>query len=176
MPIYELDGQAPDLPETGRYYIADTAVVIGRVRLWADASVWFGAVLRGDNEWIELGEGSNIQESCTLHTDIGAPLTIGPQCTIGHNVVLHGCTVGANTLVGIGAIILNGARIGRNCLVGAGAVITERKEFPDNSMIIGAPARAHRSLDEAAVKQLTGAAEWYVQRWQQYAKGLRRIG
>jgi len=176
MPIYELEGQAPDLPETGRYYIADSAVVIGRVRLLADTSVWFGSVLRGDNEWIELGEGSNIQENCTLHTDIGFPLTIGPQCTIGHNVVLHGCSIGANTLIGIGAIILNGARIGRNCLVGAGAVVTERKEFADNLLIIGAPARAHRSLDEAAVTQLIGAADWYVQRWQQYAKGLKRIG
>jgi carbonic anhydrase/acetyltransferase-like protein (isoleucine patch superfamily) len=176
MPIYELEGQAPDLPETGRYYIADSAVVIGRVRLLADTSVWFGSVLRGDNEWIELGEGSNIQENCTLHTDIGFPLTIGPQCTIGHNVVLHGCSIGANTLIGIGAIILNGARIGRNCLVGAGAVVTERKEFADNLLIIGAPARAHRSLDEAAVKQLTWSADWYVQRWQQYAKGLKRIG
>src|ERR1700730_6824067 len=176
MSIYELDGQAPDLPDAGRYYIADNAVVIGRVRLWANTSVWFGWVLRGDNEWIELGEGSNIQESCTLHTDIGFPLTIGPQCTIGHNVVLHGCTVGANTLIGIGAIILNGARIGRNCLVGAGAVITERKEFAYKSLIIGAPARIHRSLDEAAVQQLTWAADWYVQRWQQYAKGLKQIG
>jgi carbonic anhydrase/acetyltransferase-like protein (isoleucine patch superfamily) len=176
MPIYELDGQAPDLPEAGGYYIADNAVVIGRVRLLADTSVWFGSVLRGDNEWIEVGEGSNIQENCTLHTDVGFPLTVGPQCTIGHHVVLHGCTVGANTLIGIGAIILNGAKIGRNCLVGAGAVITERKEFADNSLIIGAPARAQRSLDEAAVKQLTWAADWYVQRWRQYAKGLKRIG
>jgi carbonic anhydrase/acetyltransferase-like protein (isoleucine patch superfamily) len=176
MSIFELDGQAPELPDAGRYYIADNAVVIGRVRLLADASVWFGSVLRGDNEWIELGAGANVQENCTLHTDIGFPLTIGPQCTIGHHVVLHGCTVGANTLIGMGAIILNGARIGRNCLVGAGAVITERKEFADNSLIIGAPARAIRSLDEAAVKQLTWAADWYVQRWQQYAKGLKRIG
>jgi carbonic anhydrase/acetyltransferase-like protein (isoleucine patch superfamily) len=176
MAIYELDGQAPELPESGRYYIADSAAVIGRVRLLANASVWFGSVLRGDNEWIELGSGSNVQENCTLHTDADFPLTIGPQCTIGHNVVLHGCTIGQNTLVGIGAVVLNGARIGRNCLVGAGAVVTERKEFPDNSLIIGAPARAQRTLDEAAVKELTFGADWYVQRWQQYAKGLRRIG
>src|SRR5580693_5213433 len=112
MAIYELDGQAPELPESGRYYIADSAAVIGRVRLLANASVWFGSVLRGDNEWIELGSGSNVQENCTLHTDDDFPLTIGPQCTIGHNVVLHGCSIGENTLVGIGAVVLNGARIG----------------------------------------------------------------
>jgi carbonic anhydrase/acetyltransferase-like protein (isoleucine patch superfamily) len=176
MPIYELDGQAPDLPADGRYYIADTAVVIGRVRLLAEASIWFGSVLRGDNEWIEVGERANVQESCTFHTDMGFPLTIGPQCTIGHNVVLHGCTIGANSLVGMGAIVLNGAKIGRNSLVGAGALVTEGKAFPDNSLIVGSPARALRTLDENAISGITGASDWYVQRWQQYTKGLRRIG
>jgi carbonic anhydrase/acetyltransferase-like protein (isoleucine patch superfamily) len=176
MPIYELDGQAPDLPEAGRCYIADTAVVIGRVRLCLDASIWFGCVLRGDNEWIEVGERSNVQESCTFHTDMGFPLTIGPQCTIGHNVVLHGCTVDANSLIGMGAIVLNGARIGRNSLVGAGALVTEGKEFPDNSLIVGSPARAVRTLDEKTIAGVTGASDWYVQRWQQYSKGLKRIG
>jgi carbonic anhydrase/acetyltransferase-like protein (isoleucine patch superfamily) len=176
MAIYELDGQSPELPEGGRFYIADSAVVLGRVRLFADASVWFGSVLRGDNEWIELGEGTNVQENCTLHTDIGFPLTIGPRCTIGHNAVLHGCRIGEGSLVGIGAIVLNGASVGRNCLVGAGTVITERKEFPDNALIIGAPARVQRTLDEAALKLLRWSSDWYVQRWQQYAKGLRRIG
>jgi len=175
MPIYELDGQSPDLPADGRYYIADTAVVIGRVRLLAEASIWFGSVLRGDNEWIEVGERSNVQESCTFHTDMGFPLTIGPQCTIGHNVVLHGCTIGTNSLVGMGAIVLNGARIGRNSLVGAGALVTEGKAFPDNSLIVGSPARALRMLDEKAIGGVTGASDWYVQRWQQYAKGLRRL-
>jgi carbonic anhydrase/acetyltransferase-like protein (isoleucine patch superfamily) len=175
MPIYELDGQGPELAE-GRCFVADTAVVIGRVRLKPDASVWFGSTLRGDNEWIELGERSNIQENCTAHTDIGFPLSIGADCTIGHNVVLHGCRIGENSLIGMGAILLNGATIGRNCLVGAGALVTEGKSFPDNSMIIGTPARAIRTLDAAAIKQLTGAADWYVQRWRQYAKGLKRVG
>ena len=176
MPIYEIDGQAPEFPPDSQYYIADTAVVIGRVRLKAEASVWYGAVLRGDNEWIELGERSQVQDNCTLHTDPGFPLTIGRDCVIGHNVVLHGCTVGDNSLIGMGAILLNGAKIGRNSLVGAGALVTEGKEFPDNSLIVGSPARAMRTLDEAAVKRLTGASDWYVKRWQQYAKGLERIG
>ena len=176
MAIYQLDAEHPDLPADQRYWVAESAAVIGRVRLKTDASVWFGCVLRGDNDWIELGERSQIQDNSTLHTDPGFPITIGPDCVIGHNVVLHGCSIAANSLIGMGAIVLNGAKIGRNCLVGAGAVVTERKEFPDNSLIIGAPARANRSLDEAAVKQLTWAADWYVQRWQQYAKGLKQIG
>ena len=176
MPIYELDGQAPELPAEGRYYIADTAVVIGRVRLLAEASIWWGSVLRGDNEWIEVGERSNIQESCTLHTDMGFPMTIGPDCTIGHNVVLHGCTIAAGSLIGMGATVLNGARIGPRSLVGAGALVTEGKEFPPNSLIVGAPARAVRTLDEKAANSVSFAAEWYVKRWNQYAKGLKRIG
>jgi carbonic anhydrase/acetyltransferase-like protein (isoleucine patch superfamily) len=176
MPIYELDGQRPELPAAGQFYIADTAVVIGRVRLKTNASIWYGSVLRGDNEWIEIGEGSNVQESCTLHTDMGFPLTVGPQCTVGHNVVLHGCSIAENSLIGMGAILLNGAKIGRNCLVGAGALVTEGKEFADNSLIVGSPARAIRTLDEVAIGRLTWAADWYVKRWQQYAKGLKRIG
>ena len=176
MPIYALDDETPDLPDGGHYFIADTAVVIGRVRLKRDASVWFGSTLRGDNEWIEVGERSNVQENCTFHTDQGYPLTIGAACTIGHNVVLHGCTIAENSLIGMGAIVLNGAKIGRNCLVGAGALVTEGKTFPDNSLIVGSPARAVRSLDGDAVQRLTGASDWYVKRWQQYAKGLRRIG
>lgn len=175
MPIYELDGQGPDFPGEGRYFIAPTAVVIGRVRLKADVSIWFGSVLRGDNEWIEIGERSNVQESCTFHTDMGFPLTIGPGCTIGHNVVLHGCAIAENTLIGMGAILLNGARIGRNSIVGAGALVTEKKEFPDNSLIVGSPARAVRALDEKALALITDSADWYVQRWQQYAKGLKLI-
>ena len=175
MAIYALDGQKPDLPPVGDYYIADTAVVIGRVRLKPGASIWFGSTLRGDNEWIEVGEGSNVQENCTFHTDMGYPLTIGAACTIGHNVILHGCTIGEKSLIGMGAILLNGAKIGRNSLVGAGALVTEGKEFPDNSLIVGSPARAIRTLDEAAVKRFNGASDWYVKRWQQYAKGLERI-
>ena len=176
MAIYELDGQAPELADDGRCWVAETAVVIGRVRLKQDASVWWGSVLRGDNEWIEVGERTNIQESCTLHTDMGFPMVIGADCTIGHNVVLHGCTIAAGSLIGMGAVVLNGAKIGPRSLVGAGALITEGKEFPENSLIVGAPARAVRTLDENAAKSVSLAAEWYVKRWNQYSKGLRRIG
>jgi len=176
MAIYELDGQAPDLAADGRFFVAETAVVIGRVRLRTDASVWFGSVLRGDNEWIEVGERSNVQESCTFHTDPGYPLVIGPRCTIGHNVVLHGCTVGENSLIGMGAILLNGARIGKNSIVGANALVTEGKEFPENSLIVGSPARAIRTLDEKALANIAGASDHYVARWQQYKQGLKRIG
>src|SRR5689334_18959383 len=176
MPIYRLEGQAPEFPPEGEFYIAETAVLIGRVRLKAEASVWFGAVLRGDNEWIELGERSQIQDNATLHTDPGFPLTIGPDCVIGHNVILHGCTIGANSLVGMGAILLNGARIGDNCLVGAGALITEGKSFPERSLIVGAPARAVRTLDDAAIKAIAAGADIYVRRFKQYANGLKPIG
>ncbi len=176
MAIYELDGVAPELPADGRCWIADSASVIGRVRLKSDASVWFGSVLRGDNEWIELGERSQIQDNSTLHTDPGFPLTIGEDCVIGHNVVLHGCTIASNSLIGMGAIVLNGARIGKNCLVGAGALITEGKAFADNSLIVGAPARAVRSLDDEAMQEIARGADIYVRRWQHYAKGLKRIG
>jgi carbonic anhydrase/acetyltransferase-like protein (isoleucine patch superfamily) len=176
MAIFELDGEAPEVPPDGRYWIADSATVIGRVRLKTDASVWFGSVLRGDNEWIEIGERSQIQDNATLHTDPGFPLSIGDNCVIGHNVVLHGCTIAPNSLVGMGAIVLNGARIGRNCLVGAGAVVTEGKAFEDNSLILGAPARAIRALDEDSAQAIARAADIYVRRWQQYANGLRRIG
>jgi carbonic anhydrase/acetyltransferase-like protein (isoleucine patch superfamily) len=176
MPIYELDGQAPEFPGEGNYWVAETATLIGRVRLKKDASVWFGAVLRGDNEWIELGERSQIQDSATLHTDPGFPLVIGSNCVIGHNVILHGCTVGDESLIGMGAIMLNGAKVGRNCLVGAGAMITEGKIFPDNSLIVGAPARVIRTLDEKAADMIRRGADIYVRRWQQYAKGLKRIG
>jgi carbonic anhydrase/acetyltransferase-like protein (isoleucine patch superfamily) len=176
MPIYELDGQAPEFPAGGRYWVAESATLIGRVRLKADASVWFGAVLRGDNDWIELGERSQVQDNATLHTDPGFPLTIGANCVIGHNVILHGCTVGDESLIGMGAIMLNGAKVGRNCLVGAGAVVTEGKTFPDNSLIVGAPARVIRTLDQKAVAMIREGADIYVRRSRQYAKGLKRIG
>jgi carbonic anhydrase/acetyltransferase-like protein (isoleucine patch superfamily) len=175
MPIYELDGQRPELPARGRYWIAETAVLIGRVRLLDDASVWFGAVLRGDNEWIELGVRSQIQDNCTLHTDPGFPMVIGRECVIGHNVVLHGCTIGDNSLIGMNAVVLNGAKIGRNSIVGANALIAEGKEFPDNSLIVGSPGRVVRTLDDKAKAAIAAGADIYVRRSQQYAQKLRRI-
>jgi carbonic anhydrase/acetyltransferase-like protein (isoleucine patch superfamily) len=175
MPIFELAGERPEFPADGQYWIAETAVVIGRVRLKSEASVWWGAVLRGDNEWIELGERSQIQDNATLHTDPGFPLTIGRGCVIGHNVVLHGCTVGDGSLIGMGAILLNGARIGANSIVGAGAVVTEGKTFPDNSLVVGAPARVIRQLDEKAAELIANGADIYVRRWKHYAGALRRI-
>jgi carbonic anhydrase/acetyltransferase-like protein (isoleucine patch superfamily) len=176
MPIYELDGQAPDLPGEGNYWVAETAVLIGRVRLKPEASVWYGAVLRGDNEWVELGTRSQIQDNCTLHTDPGFPLTVGDDCVIGHNVILHGCTIADRSLIGMGAIVLNGAKIGQNCVVGAGSVVTEGKSFPDNALIVGAPARAIRTLDDKAAAMIRAGADNYVQRWKHYSKALKRIG
>jgi carbonic anhydrase/acetyltransferase-like protein (isoleucine patch superfamily) len=176
MPIYELDGQRPEFPGEGDYWVADTATLIGRVRLKKDASVWFGSVLRGDNEWIELGERSQIQDNSTLHTDPGFPLVIGSNCVIGHDVMLHGCIVGDECLIGMGAIVLNGAKIGRNSLVGAGAVVTEGKTFPENSLIVGAPARVLRPLDEKLSASIRKGADIYVRRFKQYAKGLKRVG
>ncbi|MGB6535442.1 MAG: gamma carbonic anhydrase family protein [Xanthobacteraceae bacterium] len=175
MPIYSLAGQMPDLPPAGRYYVAGGAVVVGKVRIKAGASVWFGAVLRGDNEWIEIGERTNVQDNCTLHTDPGFPLTLGSGCTIGHNAVLHGCTVGDNTLIGMGAILLNGARIGANCIVGAGALVGEGKTVPDHCLVIGSPARKVRDTDDATVKLIAKAAEVYFRRWQDYAANLELI-
>ena len=176
MAIYALDGEAPEIPADGLYWVAETATVVGRVRLHSEVSIWYGAVLRGDNEWIEIGERSQIQDNATLHTDPGFPLTIGRDCVIGHNVVLHGCTVGDNSLIGMGAIVLNGARIGANCLVGAGALITEGKAFPDNSLIVGAPAKVVRETDEKARAMIARAADVYVKRWKRYAAGLTRLG
>jgi len=176
MPIYELDGVRPEFPGEGTYWIAETAVVIGRVRLKPSVGVWYGSVLRGDNEWIEIGERSNIQDNCTLHTDPGFPIVVGSNTLVGHNVVLHGASVGDNSLIGMGAILLNGAKIGSNSLVGAGALVTEGKSFPDNSLIVGSPARAVRTLDAAAIELITKGADIYVRRWQRYAKVLKRIG
>ncbi len=176
MPIYQLDGVRPELPEEGSYWIAETAVLIGKVRLKRDASVWWGAVLRGDNDWIEVGERSQIQDNALLHTDPDFPLAIGSDCVIGHQVVLHGCTIGNGTLIGMGAIVLNGAHIGNNCLIGAGAVVTEGKRFADNSVVMGTPARVIREADDKARATIARAAGVYVRRWRQYAKGLERIG
>ena len=176
MPIYELADARPEFPAHGEYWIAETATLIGRVRLKKHTSVWFGAVLRGDNEWIELGERSQIQDNATLHTDPGFPMFIGANCVIGHNVILHGCVIGDESLVGMGAIMMNGSRVGTNCIVGAGAVITEGKTFPDNSLIVGAPARVVRTLDDKAREMIRGGADIYVRRSRDYAAGLKRVG
>ena len=175
MTIYALDGVAPELPEEGAYWIAASADIIGRVRLERNASIWFNAVLRGDNELIWLGEGSNIQDGCVLHTDMGSPLTIGKNCTIGHKAMLHGCTIGDNSLIGIGATVLNDAVIGKNCLIGAHSLVPEGKVIPDNSLVMGAPGRVVRELDEAAIARLTKAASNYVRNWQRFAKGMRPV-
>jgi carbonic anhydrase/acetyltransferase-like protein (isoleucine patch superfamily) len=176
MAIYQLDGQAPELPQDGNYFIAETATVIGRVRLLNSASVWFGAVLRGDNEWIEIGENSNVQDNATCHSDMGFPLTIGKNCTVGHNVILHGCTLEDGVLVGMGSIVMNGARIGRSSIVGAGSVITEGKQFPEHSLIIGAPARVIRTLEPDQVTKMGSAAKFYVANGARFKKGLQKIG
>jgi carbonic anhydrase/acetyltransferase-like protein (isoleucine patch superfamily) len=173
MAIYELDGKAPQLG-TGAW-VADSAQVIGAVELADHASVWFGAVIRGDTETIRIGRNSNIQDLSVLHADIGQPLTIGANVTVGHQVMLHGCTIGDGSLIGIQSVVLNGAKIGRNCIVGAGSVVTEGKEFPDNSLIIGSPARVVRTLDEATAQKLAQSAEHYVENAQRFARGLKKI-
>jgi carbonic anhydrase/acetyltransferase-like protein (isoleucine patch superfamily) len=175
MAIYELDGKSPQLG-TGAW-VADNAQVIGEVQLGENASVWYGAVVRGDTgEPIRIGRNSNIQDLSVLHADAGLPLTVGDNVTVGHQVMLHGCTIGDGSLIGIQAVILNGARIGRNCIVGAGSVVTEGKEFPDNSLILGAPAKVVRTLDEVVARKLAQSAEQYVQNSRRHAKGLRKIG
>mgnify|MGYP000051749303 FL=1 len=173
MAIYELEGKAPRLGKDT--WVADSAQVIGDVTLGDNASVWFGAVVRGDNEPIRIGRNTNVQDQSVLHSDHAKPLTIGDNVTIGHQVCVHGCTIGDNTLIGIGAIVLNGARIGKNCIVGAGSVVTEGKEFPDNSLIIGSPAKVVRTLDSEAERRLAASAESYVGNGRRYARGLKKI-
>lgn len=175
MPLFSLLGEKPDIAASDHCYVADTAVVIGKVRIKTGASIWFGAVLRGDNEWIEIGERTNIQDNCTLHTDPGFPLTVGNGCTVGHNAILHGCLIGDNTLIGMGAILLNGAQVGSNCVVGAGALVGEKMIVPDNTLVVGSPARKVRNNDEATVKLVERSAEIYFKRWQTYASTLKRI-
>ena len=175
MPIYSLHGKEPWLPPENRYWIAPNATLVGDVRLLEDASVWFGAVLRGDNERITIGARSNVQDLCVLHTDMGFPLTVGEDCVIGHNVTLHGCAIGDGSLIGMGAVILNGARIGKGCLVGARALITEHKVYPDHSLIVGAPAKAVKTLDAEALRDLPKGAAHYVENWRRFASGLKRI-
>ncbi|HEY9239418.1 MAG TPA: gamma carbonic anhydrase family protein [Burkholderiaceae bacterium] len=173
MALYELDGVAPQLAEGT--WVADSAQVMGAVVLGENVSIWFGAVLRGDTEPLTIGRNSNVQDLSVLHADVGSPLTIGENVTIGHQVMLHGCTVGDNSLIGIQAVVLNNAKIGRNSIVGAGSVVTEGKAFPDNSLIIGAPAKVVRTLDEAAVAKLRASAEHYVDNGRRFAKGLKKI-
>jgi carbonic anhydrase/acetyltransferase-like protein (isoleucine patch superfamily) len=175
MPIYTLNDRRPAFEDEASLWIAPGAVLIGDVRLGANVGIWFGAVLRGDNEPIVIGADSNVQEHTVMHTDPGFPLTVGRGCTIGHKAMLHGCTIADNALVGMGAIVLNGAKIGRNSLVGAGALVTEGKEFPDNSLIVGSPARVVRSLDEAAIQGLRGSAKHYVENARRFAKGLKPL-
>ena len=175
MTVYALDGISPELPEEGEYWIAPSAVVIGKVRLERNASVWFGAVLRGDNELILVGENSNVQDACVLHTDPGAPLTIGRNCTIGHRAILHGCAIGDNTLIGMGATVLHRARIGANCLIGANTLITEGKVIPDNSLVMGAPGKVVGELNAEALAKLPKSAEGYVKNWQRFVKGLAPV-
>jgi carbonic anhydrase/acetyltransferase-like protein (isoleucine patch superfamily) len=175
MPLYTLDEIAPRLPSPGRFWIAPNASLIGRVALEEDASVWFGCVLRGDNEWVTVGARTNIQDNSILHTDMGFPLDIGADCTIGHNVILHGCTIGDNSLIGMGATILNGAKIGKNCLVGANALVTENKVFPDNSLIVGTPAKLLRELGPDAAERNLESAKHYVENARRYAAGLKLI-
>lgn len=175
MPAYSLGDATPTLPKEGHFWIAPTASVIGNVTLGLDVGIWFGAVLRGDNEPMTIGTGTNIQDNAVLHSDHGSPLTIGDGCTIGHSAIVHGCTIGNNCLIGMGATVLNGARIGDNSLIGANALITEGREFPPGSLIVGAPARAVRGLDEAAIEGLHASARHYIENWKRFSASLVRV-
>ena len=175
MTVYSLGATSPSLPPEGEYWIAPSAQVMGNVILRRNSSVWWGAIVRGDNDPITIGENSNVQDGSVLHTDTGSPLTIGANVTIGHLVMLHGCTIGDGSLVGIGSIILNGARIGKNCLIGAGALITEGKEIPDNSMVMGAPGKVVREIGEGHAVILQASALHYVENWKRYRAELNRM-
>jgi carbonic anhydrase/acetyltransferase-like protein (isoleucine patch superfamily) len=173
MAVYELDGMAPQIGAGA--WVADSAQVMGQVVLGENASVWFGCILRGDSEWIRVGRNTNIQDASVLHADFAVPLVIGDDVSVGHQVMLHGCTVGEGSLIGIQAVVLNNAKIGRNCIVGAGSVVTEGKEFPDNSLIIGSPARVVRTLDEKAFAMMRQIRDHYVENAERFRKGLRKI-
>ncbi|MDD5333982.1 MAG: gamma carbonic anhydrase family protein [Rhodoferax sp.] len=173
MAIYELDGVAPSISDSA--WVADSAQVMGNVDLADDASVWFGVVIRGDTETIRIGRGSNIQDLSVLHADVGMPLTVGEDVTVGHRVMLHGCTIGDGSLIGIGAVVLNGAKIGKGCLVGANSLVTEGKEFPDGSMILGSPAKVVRQLAPERVEGLRRSAQGYVDNARRFRAGLRRM-
>ncbi|MBB3212059.1 carbonic anhydrase/acetyltransferase-like protein (isoleucine patch superfamily) [Herbaspirillum sp. Sphag1AN] len=173
MAIYRLEQDTPEIAETA--YVAESAVVVGKVKLEEHASVWFNVSIRGDNELIHIGENSNVQEGAVLHTDIGYPMQIGNNVTIGHLAMVHGCTIGDGSLIGIKAVVLNGAKIGKNCLVGAGALVTEGKEYPDNSLIIGAPAKVARTLTDEDIARMQAGTASYVQRAQLFKTSLKRI-
>ena len=173
MAVYELDGIAPQIADSA--WVADSAQVMGEVSVAADASIWFGTVVRGDTSTITIGEGSNVQDASVLHADLGMPLVIGRHVTVGHQVMLHGCTIGDETLIGIGAIVLNGAKIGKNCLVGAGALVTEGKEFPDGTMILGSPARAVKQLSAEQMQSLRTSAQHYIDNARRFRAGLRKL-
>ena len=174
MTLYQLDGKSPRLP-AGFHWIAPSADVMGNVRIGEEVGIWFGAVLRGDGELITVGDGTNIQDNCTVHTDPGFPVSIGAGCTIGHKAIIHGCTIGDNTLIGMGATILNGAVIGANCLIGAGALVTEGKHIPDGSLVVGAPGKVVRTLDANAIEGLRQSARHYQQNARRFASGLHKI-
>ena len=173
MAIYRLADRIPSIAASA--WVADSAQVIGAIELGEHVSIWFNAVLRGDNEPIRIGADSNVQESSVLHTDLGSPLVIGESVTVGHQAMLHGCTIGDNSLIGIQAVVLNGAKIGRNCLIGAGAIVTEGKEIPDNSLVLGAPAKVVRELDDNAIQRLRASAASYVKRAMQFRDQLIRL-
>lgn len=175
MPVYALGDQEPALPPADQLWVAPDAHVIGNVRLGAGVGIWFCAVLRGDNDLILIGDGTNIQDGAVLHSDPGFPLTIGRLCTIGHRAIVHGCTIGDRSLIGMGATVMNGASIGANCIVGANALVTEGKSFPDRSLIVGAPAKVVRTLDDAALAGLWIAATGYIEKGQRFRTTLRRL-
>lgn len=174
MAVYELDGISPEIAASA--WVADSAQVMGTVNIGDDASIWFGTVVRGDTSSITIGEGSNVQDASVLHADLGMSLVIGRHVTVGHQVMLHGCTIGDESLIGIGAIVLNGAKIGKNCLVGAGALVTEGKEFPDGSMIIGSPARVVKQLTPEQMQGLRQSAQHYIDNAHRFKAGLRKLG
>jgi carbonic anhydrase/acetyltransferase-like protein (isoleucine patch superfamily) len=174
MAIYQLDKHIPAVADSA--WVADNAQVMGAVSIAADASVWFGVTVRGDTETIEIGEGSNIQDGSVMHADHGKPIKVGKNVTVGHMVMLHGCTIGDESLIGIGAVVLNGAKIGKNCLVGAGSLVTEGKEFPDGSMIMGTPAKVVRELSPEQIEGLRQSASHYVENARRFKAGLKKIG
>ncbi len=175
MPLYAIDGISPELPPEGQYWIAPNAVLIGRVRLLKNASVWFGAVLRGDNDWITIGENSNVQDNSVIHTDPGLPVTLGSNVTVGHKVILHSTTVGDNSLIGMGATLLNRSKIGAHCVVGANSLVAEGKEYPDGSLIVGAPARLVRALTDEQKQRLQLSADVYVANADRFRKSLTPV-